>query len=423
MKKLLFILFSILCFIGYSQEYIPINTGYGFEGTTTTQLNALTKKAEGDFFYDTVINSHVYWDGSTFKLFSTKNYIDVLSPRTPFDFAFGTWDELAALTFDNNTVLIPTNDNGDFVTTDGFVDGLSLGIVGSDLTLTATRNGLSNLVSNTITLPNNSITLDLIPTDASTNGVESNGIFDEFQNKADLSDSNTYTGINTYTSSTRFRGSTYVEDENSLNDSFLAFKNLNNPAFTGRVGFNGSTSLELSNINSGETLLLKSTGELNYTGLSGTGTQMVVANALGDISRQDIPSTGVSQTIGPWTPVLEAGADTPYTYTAQGYYIKTGDMVLLWAYLTNINGTAASGNLEITGLPFSANVASFSSEQQMFPYFITGTSSAAITNPIGEVSSTTLRLRNQDGVTNSGNAGVDFAGSGTIIINMVYIAQ
>ena len=153
MKKLLFILFSIVCFIGYSQEYIPINTGYGFETTTTTQLNALTKKVEGDFFYDTTIDSHVYWDGSTFKLFSTKNYIDVQSPRTPFDFAFGTWDELAALTFDNNTVLIPTNDNGDFVTTDGFVDGLTLGLVGSDLTLTATRNGLSNVVSNTVSLP------------------------------------------------------------------------------------------------------------------------------------------------------------------------------------------------------------------------------------------------------------------------------
>ena len=148
-----------MCFpVTIRQEYIPLNTGYGFEQTTTTELGSLTKKAEGDFFYDYTIKSHVYWDGSTFKLFSTKNYIDVQSPRTPFDFAFGTWDELEALTFDNNTVLIPTNDNGDFVTTDGFVDGLSFSLVGSDLVLTATRNGLSNVVSNTIDISGTGIT-------------------------------------------------------------------------------------------------------------------------------------------------------------------------------------------------------------------------------------------------------------------------
>lgn len=161
MKKLLFILFSILCFAGYSQEeYIPIYTGYGFELKTSSQLNALTKKAKGDIFFNNTSERHVYWDGSAFQTFGTggTDFIDALSPIGDFDFALGTYALLSAETFDANTILIPTDAYpGDVVTTDGFVTGLTLGLSGSDLTLTATRNGLSNVVSNTIALPSGGV--------------------------------------------------------------------------------------------------------------------------------------------------------------------------------------------------------------------------------------------------------------------------
>ena len=58
---------------------------------------------------------------------------------------------------------------------------------------------------------------------------------------------------------------------------------------------------------------------------------------------------------GTWTPTAEFSTSNPTAgaTTGAGRYIKTGGVVHIWYNLANINVTGASGNLEITGLPFA----------------------------------------------------------------------
>tara|TARA_Y100000593_G_C4315622_1_gene340721 strand:+ start:2719 stop:3993 length:1275 start_codon:yes stop_codon:yes gene_type:complete len=424
MKKLIFIALFLMSLVGWSQEYIPINTGYGFEQTTTSDLNALTKKAEGDIFFNYTTKTHIYWDGTNFANFSSKSFIDLLSPISDFDFALGTYSELNSESFLGNTILIPTDAYpGDVVTTDAYLTGLTLGLSGSDLTLTATRNGLSNVVSNTIELPESGGSGDMTKAEYDT---DDDGTVDDSEGLSGISSSQF---IRSDVSDIKTSGALKFNDNVELQFGTGTFArmfgngsntllNLGNGNFiiqdggVNKITFNRTDG----NIVTGGYV---SVGDEAYNSISWNGSpQVPTKNAIRDV----IETLGSTEK-DTFTPVLEAGSSTPYTYDVDAYYIKDGDLVYVWIQFTNINGSAASGNLEVTGLPYNANVSAFSSEQQMFPYFISGTSSAAITNPIGEVSSNTLRLRNQDGVTNSGNAGVDFGGSGNIIINMTYIAQ
>ena len=61
---------------------------------------------------------------------------------------------------------------------------------------------------------------------------------------------------------------------------------------------------------------------------------------------------------GTWTPVF-GGTSTIGTYTygeQQGHYVKIGSQVTVWFNLTNIaTVTEATGNMRITGLPFTIN--------------------------------------------------------------------
>ena len=61
---------------------------------------------------------------------------------------------------------------------------------------------------------------------------------------------------------------------------------------------------------------------------------------------------------GTWTPSFE-GDTTAGTYTyveRQGHYVRIGNQVTAWVNLTNIStGSAGSGRIAITGLPYSAN--------------------------------------------------------------------
>lgn len=153
MKKLIFLLTLLISTTICAQNDVLYVEGLAYKAYTTVQLDALATKVEGDSYYDSDKKRVVTWDGTQWISGGGTVHIDGQSPIDPFDFALGTTTALNALTFDANTVLIPTDNNGDFVTTDGFVTGLTFGLVGSDLTLTAARNGLSNVVSNTIALP------------------------------------------------------------------------------------------------------------------------------------------------------------------------------------------------------------------------------------------------------------------------------
>ncbi|MDB4716167.1 hypothetical protein OAF92_01220 [bacterium] len=61
---------------------------------------------------------------------------------------------------------------------------------------------------------------------------------------------------------------------------------------------------------------------------------------------------------GSWTPSFE-GDTTAGTYTyveRQGHYVRVGNQVTAWVNLTNITtGSAGSGRIAITGLPYAAN--------------------------------------------------------------------
>ena len=68
MKKILFILTFVLFYgLGYSQDLVPENTGYGYERLTTAQLNALPKKKVGDIYYNNDLGYHVKWNGTIFQ--------------------------------------------------------------------------------------------------------------------------------------------------------------------------------------------------------------------------------------------------------------------------------------------------------------------------------------------------------------------
>lgn len=329
------------------------------------------------------------------------------SPISGFRFSAGSTAALAAQPAPSGFYRVNIDTTSSSAAgTDYFLTGLNLGLSGSDLTLTATRNGTTDVVSNTIALPTGSTDANTLDTLDSTQFLRSDAN-DEATGDIVLSGAvSVKDGVNTGSGTTSKINFIDSADSNIATVGFIT---------PGVAGIRNNIGLHGITFSSSSTVL---------PGLTGTGTQMITVTPGGVLGRQAIPTSGVTQSTGTWTPVLEAGGTTPYTYTAQGYYVKTGDVVHLWAYFTNIDGTAASGNLQVTGLPFNANVASFTSEQQMFPYAIYGTSSAAITAPtIGTVSSNTLNLRVQDGATNAANAGVDFSGSGTIIINMTYIAQ
>jgi hypothetical protein len=61
---------------------------------------------------------------------------------------------------------------------------------------------------------------------------------------------------------------------------------------------------------------------------------------------------------GTWTPAIQ-GSSTAGTYTyleQQGHYVKVGNQVTTWFNLSNITtGSAGSGSLYLTGLPFTIN--------------------------------------------------------------------
>jgi hypothetical protein len=56
---------------------------------------------------------------------------------------------------------------------------------------------------------------------------------------------------------------------------------------------------------------------------------------------------------GTWTPVLSDGINNATSGTAIGYYNKIGDRVYANCYLTTTTLGSVSGNIRITGLPFT----------------------------------------------------------------------
>jgi len=99
----------------------------------------------------------------------------------------------------------------------------------------------------------------------------------------------------------------------------------------------GTADLTISNGN----LVIGTSGKgIDFSATAGTGT----SELLNDYEE------------GTWTPTLKEGTNTLTAGTNGGYYTKIGNQVTVWINIQDIN-KSGSGNLSITGLPFSANAA------------------------------------------------------------------
>ena len=85
------------------------------------------------------------------------------------------------------------------------------------------------------------------------------------------------------------------------------------------------------------------------------GTDTAAANALDDYEE------------GNFTPSFSNGISSPTYSTQLGRYTKIGNMVLFSIHLRANGGTATSGHVTITGLPFTSN-SSLNQEGAWFTY-------------------------------------------------------
>lgn len=101
------------------------------------------------------------------------------------------------------------------------------------------------------------------------------------------------------------------------------------------------------------------------------------------------PSSGISQTVGTWTPVLTTTSpgNLSVVYAEQiGSWIKTGRLVTVFYNIqtTTFTWTTATGSVIITGLPFAASFPD-SSSASMGNVAFQGIAAAGYTNFTTEI--------------------------------------
>jgi hypothetical protein len=122
---------------------------------------------------------------------------------------------------------------------------------------------------------------------------------------------------------------------------------------SGSVAVKSDGSLKISSGGSGALDLLHGTTEVLNTLSTGVSAPLGVhlgGTALGNRLKH--------YESGTWTPVFSGDTSAgTYTYVEQqGHYVRVGNQVTAWLNLTNITtGSAGSGRIAITGLPFAAN--------------------------------------------------------------------
>jgi hypothetical protein len=123
---------------------------------------------------------------------------------------------------------------------------------------------------------------------------------------------------------------------------------------------------------------------------------------------------------GNWTPVLGADTTNPtVTYDAQvGTYTKIGRMVMIQMYIGTTARTGGSGNVRITGLPFTAanSSASYCGVTPSQAQNITGATTVGV-RPFANQAY--LELMNNSGATNV--VITNWSATGTILVTLSYI--
>ena len=152
MKKILYILIFFTSIGVYAQDTIVWlgNTDRQKIDSISYSNDTLRIKIENDELKKVRIVSGI-----------NGNYVekDDDTPISTFKIAVGDSTSLANLSAPSGfqRIAIDTSTVSN-ITSDYYLNGLSFVLAGSDLTLTATRNGATNVVSNTITLPSSSVT-------------------------------------------------------------------------------------------------------------------------------------------------------------------------------------------------------------------------------------------------------------------------
>lgn len=162
-------------------------------------------------------------------------------------------------------------------------------------------------------------------------------------------------------------GSSYiVNDANSL----LTYSD--NVSIRSRSGENMITGTA----NSSVSLYHDNSAKLTTTssGVTTTGDAWITGNARidGGIYLGGVGSANYldDYEIGTWTPTLTSGS----TSSANGHYVKVGDFVTVWVYLSSFSDTTSSSYIVINNLPFrtaySSNSPSYTGSSMLhtFPY-------------------------------------------------------
>ena len=177
-----------------------------------------------------------------------------------------------------------------------------------------------------------------------------------------------------------------------------------------------SDGLKLTSDTSGE-IKLQSAGTdiatVNSSGITlATGKDLTLSSTALDASASGIYLGGTASANllddyeeGTWTPVITDGTNSVSTYYYQlGKYVKIGDIVFISVYTSiNIKGSI-SGNLKVTGLPFTTNPGSAQNRHIVPIYCFNNTTRKYDVAQVNE-NSTEFELR-----------GVNSAGTGTIAI-------
>src|SRR5262245_37039996 len=124
---------------------------------------------------------------------------------------------------------------------------------------------------------------------------------------------------------------------------------------------------------------------------------------------------------GSWTPVLTFATpgNVSVTYSVQaGRYTKIGNVVTLWFSITtsSFTHTTASGNAQITGLPFTASGA-ISARVAISWAGITKTNYTSVAASVGAASATITLIASGSGQAQSNVTATDMPTAGTVFLS------